>query len=378
MRHVTRVRSRSGFTLIELLVVIAIIAILIALLVPAVQKVRYAAARTQSTNNLKQIVLAAHSFHGVYKYLPYNGIGATDYATETTQDSGSWAYQILPYTDQDALYASQTGTLPSTWGAGLAVYMCPLRNRPGYYTGTSATADAGKVKKDFMVASMSDGIMLPLVPGEQYAIALTISPVAVAPIAVATPISVVGTPIAVATPIAVNAAAYPMSGPSVDYGINPWLNDQNAGSVSHATNHVTLVSIADGTSNTIFAGQTYLALSDYELTTPNTGTRTPIFRGGTLATARNSTGTAGSTTTVSTPTAVSATGAAVPVATATTTIAATWLQDGTTATSNQWGSAMVEGGLMAMCDGSVHIFPFATPLTNFLVPNSGVPVQVPN
>src|ERR1700733_7776704 len=66
-------RGTKGFTLIELLVVIAIIAILIALLVPAVQKVREAAARTQSTNNLKQMALACNNFHDANKRLPFNG-----------------------------------------------------------------------------------------------------------------------------------------------------------------------------------------------------------------------------------------------------------------------------------------------------------------
>src|ERR1700683_2251754 len=96
--------ARPAFTLIELLVVIAVIAILIALLVPAVQKVRYVAARTQSTNNLKQCALASHAYHDAWKYLPFNGVAS---ATNTDNTSGSWAYQILPYLDQQPLYDSQ-------------------------------------------------------------------------------------------------------------------------------------------------------------------------------------------------------------------------------------------------------------------------------
>ena len=78
--------TQRGFTLIELLVVIAIIAILIALLVPAVQKVREAAARTQSINNLKQIGLAVHAYHGAFKYFP---LAFVDYDNNDAPDKTS-------------------------------------------------------------------------------------------------------------------------------------------------------------------------------------------------------------------------------------------------------------------------------------------------
>jgi prepilin-type N-terminal cleavage/methylation domain-containing protein/prepilin-type processing-associated H-X9-DG protein len=92
-------RRRNGFTLIELLVVIAIIGVLIALLVPAVQKVREAAARTQCANNLKQIGLAVHAYHDVKKVLPDN-----------TRPSGAnvrvrWLTKILPYLERNDLFS---------------------------------------------------------------------------------------------------------------------------------------------------------------------------------------------------------------------------------------------------------------------------------
>src|SRR5262249_37105256 len=96
---------RRGFTLIELLVVIAIIAILIGLLVPAVQKVREAAARIQCSNNLKQFGIACHSFHDVNGKLPPGGISNPP-GSWWTGNKGSWLLWTLPYMEQDNMWKS--------------------------------------------------------------------------------------------------------------------------------------------------------------------------------------------------------------------------------------------------------------------------------
>lgn len=96
-------RARTGFTLIELLVVIAIIAILIALLVPAVQKVRAAAARSACQNNLKQLGLAVHGYHDVKKNLPRSAGPGYNY-NNSSPNTWSWIAQILPYIEQNVIY----------------------------------------------------------------------------------------------------------------------------------------------------------------------------------------------------------------------------------------------------------------------------------
>jgi prepilin-type N-terminal cleavage/methylation domain-containing protein len=149
-----RSKLRRGFTLIELLVVIAIIAILIGLLVPAVQKVRDAAARISCSNNLHQLGVAAHNYHSSTGTLPPATLASPpgDTATIFNYPNIGMLALLLPYMEQDNIYKQITGPLTAKqagspwWGPNWTVahykvksYLCPSDNPEMSTSGTFVT-----------------------------------------------------------------------------------------------------------------------------------------------------------------------------------------------------------------------------------------------
>ena len=155
---VYRWKCKHAFTLIELLVVIAIIAILIGMLLPAVQKVREAAARSQCGNNLKQMGIALHMMNDTYGYLPpasNDGSTAEPYpAGATSPNAIAWTtpqFNMLPFIEQLNLYSAGVWGNPSLGSTVIKTYICP--SDPSIIGGVVTPTDANGVPQPNFIAT---------------------------------------------------------------------------------------------------------------------------------------------------------------------------------------------------------------------------------
>jgi len=257
-------KSRSSaFTLIELLVVIAIIAILIGLLLPAVQKVRAAAARMSCSNNLKQMGIAMHTYNDVYSHFPVG---------EYNDDNNNWGWacHLLPYIEQDALYNALTNT------ASTSRMWVPPSGGGGPNTGFTGQTNIDNLNgaTAFGQCTTNTGITTPA----------------------GTPVvsSVIKTYICPSCPLPTLKGSFAKSNYCGNMGNTaPWgattfgcggvLGDRNNGVLLYANNNdrtyvSSLTSISDGTSNTVMIGE---ASTSANVTLSNTGSGSfPVWAGG--------------------------------------------------------------------------------------------------
>lgn len=240
-QHVVGTRHRGGFTLIELLVVIAIIALLIGLLLPAVQKVREAGARVQCQNHLRQIAIALMNHHETTRVFPSAGWGyqwAPHPARGTGErQPGGWAYAILPYLEQENLYRLGSETNGAALEAAnvrrlqtpMKVWHCPSRRDAKLYP---IGVDIPFVRQPILCGRMTESARTDYAinGGEDF---YSIGP----------------------------GPATLAQGDSGQYGFPDWSRSTG---IVHTRSRLRITDILDGTSNTYLVGEKYVSLQAAE------------------------------------------------------------------------------------------------------------------